>query len=167
MYKWKFPDCMNPNGVYNNYLAHHGIKGQKWGVKNGPPYPLDEQSEGRNAEFEKKVNKILKKFVNGDFDENDVTYSRFKHKYSNAKNPIRGLMEGIIAMDSFSKGLDYNEYDNTYVYTVKTGALNNALALAVSKMDGDFIDTAVYFKEGSIKQNGGSKAIEKIKKGLS
>lgn len=22
------------------YLAHHGILGQKWGVKNGPPYPL-------------------------------------------------------------------------------------------------------------------------------
>ncbi len=22
-------------------LAHHGIKGQKWGVKNGPPYPLE------------------------------------------------------------------------------------------------------------------------------
>lgn len=22
------------------YLTHHGIKGQKWGVKNGPPYPL-------------------------------------------------------------------------------------------------------------------------------
>ncbi|MBP5595474.1 MAG: hypothetical protein J6Y02_08830 [Pseudobutyrivibrio sp.] len=25
---------------YRNYLAHYGIKGQKWGVKNGPPYPL-------------------------------------------------------------------------------------------------------------------------------
>lgn len=24
-----------------NELYHHGIKGQKWGVKNGPPYPLD------------------------------------------------------------------------------------------------------------------------------
>lgn len=23
------------------YLAHHGIKGQKWGHRNGPPYPLD------------------------------------------------------------------------------------------------------------------------------
>lgn len=23
-----------------DYLAHHGILGQKWGVKNGPPYPL-------------------------------------------------------------------------------------------------------------------------------
>lgn len=24
-----------------NVLAHHGVKGQKWGVKNGPPYPID------------------------------------------------------------------------------------------------------------------------------
>lgn len=26
---------------YSNELYHHGIKGQKWGVRNGPPYPLD------------------------------------------------------------------------------------------------------------------------------
>lgn len=24
-----------------SWLAHHGIEGQKWGVKHGPPYPLD------------------------------------------------------------------------------------------------------------------------------
>lgn len=24
------------------FLQHYGIKGQKWGVRNGPPYPLDE-----------------------------------------------------------------------------------------------------------------------------
>lgn len=29
---------------YRNYLTHHGIKGQKWGVRNGPPYPLDYES---------------------------------------------------------------------------------------------------------------------------
>lgn len=28
-----------------NVLAHHGIKGQKWGVRNGPPYPIDKSSE--------------------------------------------------------------------------------------------------------------------------
>ena len=25
----------------SEYLVHHGIKGQKWGKRNGPPYPLD------------------------------------------------------------------------------------------------------------------------------
>lgn len=32
------------NGLYSDSgstLCHHGIKGQKWGVKHGPPYPLD------------------------------------------------------------------------------------------------------------------------------
>lgn len=23
------------------YLIHHGVKGQEWGVRNGPPYPID------------------------------------------------------------------------------------------------------------------------------
>lgn len=25
----------------DSQIVHHGIKGQKWGVKNGPPYPID------------------------------------------------------------------------------------------------------------------------------
>lgn len=25
------------------YLAHYGIKGQRWGVRRGPPYPIDEK----------------------------------------------------------------------------------------------------------------------------
>ena len=25
------------------YLIHHGIKGQKWGVRNGPPYPIEDK----------------------------------------------------------------------------------------------------------------------------
>lgn len=35
-----------------NELYHHGIKGQKWGVKNGPPYPIDKDNrvaEVRNS----------------------------------------------------------------------------------------------------------------------
>ena len=28
-----------------NVIAHHGIKGQKWGVRNGPPYPLDKSQK--------------------------------------------------------------------------------------------------------------------------
>lgn len=30
---------------HTNYLRHHGKKGQKWGVRNGPPYPLEEKKD--------------------------------------------------------------------------------------------------------------------------
>lgn len=41
------------------YLVHHGIKGQKWGVKQGPPYPLDESD---HTAAEKKADRnIVKK----------------------------------------------------------------------------------------------------------
>ncbi len=44
---------------YNDYIAHHGIDGQKWGVRNGPPYPLS-----RKGSITKKKNvtsKVWKK----------------------------------------------------------------------------------------------------------
>lgn len=30
---------------YPNELYHHGIKGQTWGIRNGPPYPLNQDSK--------------------------------------------------------------------------------------------------------------------------
>lgn len=49
------------------YLAHHGIKGQKWGVRNGPPYPLkDRRSRGSAKVDESKTSNIpnCKKLTN-------------------------------------------------------------------------------------------------------
>ena len=40
---------MNP---YSTELAHHGILGQRWGKKNGPPYPLDAED---HSSSEKKA----------------------------------------------------------------------------------------------------------------
>lgn len=37
-------------------LEHHGIKGQKWGVRNGPPYPL---KEGSHSSGEKKAGFVV------------------------------------------------------------------------------------------------------------
>lgn len=33
----------------SGYLCHHGVKGQKWGVKNGPPYPLDKKKRKKKS----------------------------------------------------------------------------------------------------------------------
>lgn len=27
----------------STFLYHHGVKGQQWGVLNGPPYPIDKK----------------------------------------------------------------------------------------------------------------------------
>lgn len=54
----------NPRPVYPNELYHHGIRGQSWGVQNGPPYPLSKaehraviRQQKREAKAERKANK--------------------------------------------------------------------------------------------------------------
>lgn len=43
---------------HEDYLMHHGIDGQKWGVKHGPPYPLDDsKSTGSRLKTKKKKKK--------------------------------------------------------------------------------------------------------------
>lgn len=42
------------------YLIHHGILGQKWGVKNGPPYPLEARNHSaseKKAGWQKSLDK--------------------------------------------------------------------------------------------------------------
>lgn len=43
-----------------NYLVHHGILGQKWGSRNGPPYPLgssDHSASEKKAGWRKSLDK--------------------------------------------------------------------------------------------------------------
>lgn len=39
--------------TYNDWLAHHGIKGMKWDKRNGPPYPL---SDAQRSSTENRLN---------------------------------------------------------------------------------------------------------------
>lgn len=41
------------NNSYWDYLEHHGIFGQKWGHRNGPPYPIEPNN---HSAAEKKAN---------------------------------------------------------------------------------------------------------------
>lgn len=44
----------------NAYLVHHGIMGQKWGKRNGPPYPLSRDTKKALRKAEKEAAKNRK-----------------------------------------------------------------------------------------------------------
>ena len=77
------------------YLIHHGVKGQKWGVKNGPPYPLTKTTINKNPKNNEEIYQTLskndkEKVMGGDapkkyFKEDDFNYlaRSFVTKYRN------------------------------------------------------------------------------------
>lgn len=49
-----------------SWLAHHGIDGQRWGVKHGPPYPLDNKiSTGKRLKNKEMKASIKTKIKSG------------------------------------------------------------------------------------------------------
>ena len=53
----------------DDYLAHHGVLGQKWGRRNGPPYPLDEKDHSaaeKKAGWKKSLDKTVRTYATGD-----------------------------------------------------------------------------------------------------
>ena len=56
------------NFKMNREMYHHGIKGQKWGVQNGPPYPLgasDHSAGEKKAGWRKSLDSKGGKTYNG------------------------------------------------------------------------------------------------------
>lgn len=46
-----------------NFLSHHGIQDQRWGQRNGPPYPLNKEGRSKfrkQRKLEKKAEKLKK-----------------------------------------------------------------------------------------------------------
>ena len=71
--------------MMSDYLVHHGILGQKWGVKNGPPYPLgggDYTQSERKAiykEMQKKNSIYNKKHFDSVLKKYETTLSTFSY----------------------------------------------------------------------------------------
>lgn len=46
---------------YNDYLMHHGVKGQIHGIRNGPPYPLNQAFAKTRAAYKKHQERVAAK----------------------------------------------------------------------------------------------------------
>ena len=58
------------------YIAHHGILGQKWGKRNGPPYPLspsDHSAAEKKAQASKVAEGLLTQNIKGGKDKPNVS----------------------------------------------------------------------------------------------
>lgn len=71
-----FIDGLNDENVeaLSEILEHHGIDGQKWGIRNGPPYPL-ERGKGKRASVKEKARIILR-------DADDLTLDELRYLVS-------------------------------------------------------------------------------------
>ena len=72
------------------FLVHHGITGQKWGVRNGPPYPL---SAGAKSAKEKRAETKSKKPASGA----QLGERLANHVLANSGNKKTGLVAEIAA----------------------------------------------------------------------
>lgn len=54
--------------AYELYLYHHGVQGQKWGVRNGPPYPLRSGRIAKNKPKSFAVKGASKENLSSEYD---------------------------------------------------------------------------------------------------
>lgn len=72
-------------------LRHHGILGQEWGVRNGPPYPLDKKTIKSAYKQQKINNKSINKGVRSDNFRDRHTISKGTIMYRTSANPNESL----------------------------------------------------------------------------
>lgn len=67
------------------FLRHHGIKGQKWGVRRGPPYPLEDKPP---------IEEVFAKLMSRDTIVQDAIRSGEVSKTINREKQMRHTMSG-------------------------------------------------------------------------
>lgn len=109
-----------PGLVKEDELCHHGVKGQKWGVRNGPPYPLERNDKSNIVEDDEiNTNKVTlnigeKKFTHYALDsqKSPDKAKAFKDALGYTKDNYKDLIENI--RDNFDESKLVERGDDGY-----------------------------------------------------
>lgn len=112
------------------YLVHHGVKGQQWGVRNGPPYPIEDKVLRKGT----KINSISGNYISSDSYKNNgkwmYTY-RADEKWDNAV--YKGPFAQYLVMYRGAQFLKEHEYET--VTDLKMPNKNERVAEFKSMLD--------------------------------
>jgi len=104
-----------------NYLAHHGVAGQKWGQRHGPPYPLN-SNPSKQAKLKAKSKSSYNKLYGGHTIKNplDNLMINLISKTKSQKEPSK-VDELKLKQQRYDKYTDeiYTEFSNTYKKKLK------------------------------------------------
>ncbi len=96
--------------IYSDELCHHGVKNQRWGVRNGPPYPLDRsKSDGH---------KLLKGDGSPQGKKRYKTSEKTAHKRAERKARTE-LKESPEKTEKLRRAKDKDEYDLYFLEMVQ------------------------------------------------
>lgn len=137
----------------NDTLSHHGIKGQKWGVKKGPPYPLNDRKS--ISIQKKKRKKELKDKISNRSILSDEEINSLTNRLINEKK----LKDAYLNNDSMAKMAQDNK--DTIVRTIRDIGSKTILAAGVAIGTA----TAIYYAAKAA-SNKDPKLGEAIVKGL-
>ena len=107
-----------------NYIAHHGVAGQKWGQRHGPPYPLN-SNPSKQAKLKAKSKSSYNKLYGGDkpsvrtYKGNPLslmTVSIANKLYNKSKKNSSKVDKLKLKQQRYDKYTDeiYTEFSNTY-----------------------------------------------------
>lgn len=136
--------------AWREELYHHGISGQKWGKRNGPPYPLDdddhsaaEKKAAKAEKIEQKRQKYIKRNLEANEklsqeskkkeDKNRKKYEKTgKEKFLNKAEYEKNVQAAYKSMEKYIKNMTPEQIKKEKAYVRKTVAGYMAITAVVS-----------------------------------
>lgn len=116
------------------YLAHHGIKGQKWGIQNGPPYPLDESNIANKlyANAKSYLNKIS---------------SDVKDAAEKSGSKLYGLEHQLKTVESIERKINKKSLEDKVSKSEAAKQIKDVIRFTTISSENDFVNNYYTFKK--------------------
>lgn len=133
-----YGEPMQHSDINDDFLEHHGILGQLWGKRNGPPYPLNKSAK---SSIEKRMSDQLKSLKSSTYtdktDENSVFNSKNIPKEHKAIND--GIDKNIESIEESANNIIYDymktQYGNQYDFDTRENRGGPAKLMGVRVFD--------------------------------